>query len=164
MHNFWSANAYKYHSMGCVLVKYNFYSRKSIRSKICNTKRAVHERFTIKMFFRLDVMGKCIYAHDSHFIVFGRSWWPVSFTHICQAYFTALLKQPIMIWLTYWGRDKKVAILQTTLSNTFFWMEIFQIRLRFHWNLFLMVQNSSMGSNNGLAPNRRQAIIGTNDG
>ena len=34
---------------------------------------------------------------------------------------------------------------------------MFEIRLNFHW------QYSSIGSDNGLAPNRRQTIIRTND-
>ena len=36
-------------------------------------------------------------------------------------------------------------------------MKMFEFRLKFHWSLF------SIGSDNGLAPNRRQAIIWTND-
>ena len=38
--------------------------------------------------------------------------------------------------LTHWGRDKMAAISQTTLSNDFFRMKMFEFRLRFHWNLF----------------------------
>ena len=32
------------------------------------------------------------------------------------------------------------AISQTTLSNAFSWMKIFEFQLKFHWNLFLRVQ------------------------
>ena len=38
--------------------------------------------------------------------------------------------------LTHWGRDKMDAISQTTFSNTFSWMKIFEFRLTFHWSLF----------------------------
>ena len=38
--------------------------------------------------------------------------------------------------LTHWGRDKMAAISQTTLSNNFFRMKMFEFRLRFLWNLF----------------------------
>ena len=38
------------------------------------------------------------------------------------------------------GRDKKAAIYQTTFSNAFFWMQMFEFWLRFHWILSLMVQ------------------------
>ena len=42
--------------------------------------------------------------------------------------------------LTRWGRDKIDAIVQTTFSNTFSWMKIYEFRLRFHRSLFLRVQ------------------------
>ena len=42
--------------------------------------------------------------------------------------------------LTHWGRDKMDAISQTTCSNAFSWMKMFEYRLEFHWNLFLRVQ------------------------
>ena len=45
-----------------------------------------------------------------------------------------------VIWdamtLTHWGRDKMDAISQTTFSNTFSWMKIFESWLEFHWSLF----------------------------
>ena len=43
-------------------------------------------------------------------------------------------------WLTHWGRDKMAAIFQTTFSNTFSWMKIYEFRLRFHKILFLRLQ------------------------
>ena len=39
--------------------------------------------------------------------------------------------------LTHWGRDKMAAVFQTTFSNAFSWMKMYEFRLRFHWNLFL---------------------------
>ena len=39
--------------------------------------------------------------------------------------------------LTHWGLDKMDAISQTTFSNAFFWMKMHELRLRFHWSLFL---------------------------
>ena len=41
--------------------------------------------------------------------------------------------------LTHWGRDKMAAISQTTFSIAFSSMKIFQLRLKFHWSLFLRV-------------------------
>ena len=49
-------------------------------------------------------------------------------------------KTVIMIPLTHWGRDKMVAVTQTTRSNAFSWMKMLEFRLRFHWSLFLWVQ------------------------
>ena len=54
--------------------------------------------------------------------------------------------QSIVIWttadllLTHWGRDKMVAIFQTTFSNAFSWMKLYKFRLRFHWNVLPWVQ------------------------
>ena len=42
--------------------------------------------------------------------------------------------------LTHWGRDKMAAIFQTTFSNAFYWMKLYEFRLKFHWSLFLRVQ------------------------
>ena len=44
--------------------------------------------------------------------------------------------------------------------------EMFEFRLKFHWSLFLRDRLTifHLGSDNGLAPSRRQAIIWTNDG
>ena len=55
---------------------------------------------------------------------------------------------------------------QTTLSNGFSLMKIFEFQIRFDWSLFQKVQLTiiSIGSDNGLAPSRRQVIIWNNDG
>ena len=42
--------------------------------------------------------------------------------------------------LTYWGKDKMAAVSQTSLSNTFSWMKMFEFWLQFDWSLFLRVQ------------------------
>ena len=39
--------------------------------------------------------------------------------------------------LTHWDRDKMAANFQTTCSNAFSWMKMYEFRLRFHWSLFL---------------------------
>ena len=44
--------------------------------------------------------------------------------------------------LTHWGRDKAAAISQMTLSNAFSWMQMLELKLKFHWGLFLRVQLS----------------------
>ena len=44
--------------------------------------------------------------------------------------------------LTHWGRDKVDAISQTTFSSAFSWMKMFELRLKFHWSLFLRVQST----------------------
>ena len=59
---------------------------------------------------------------------------------------------------------EKAAIKQTTFSNVFSWMENFEFWLKFHRKLIPRVPLTitSIGLNNGLVPNRRQAIIWTN--
>ena len=54
----------------------------------------------------------------------------------------------------------------STLSNALLWMKMLEFLLKYYWGLFLWVQLKyfSIGSDNGLAPSRRQAIISTNDG
>ena len=42
--------------------------------------------------------------------------------------------------LTLWGRDKMDAISQTTYSNAFSWMKMYEFRLKFHWSLFPWIQ------------------------
>ena len=76
------------------------------------------------------------------------------------------LKHSHILCLTRWGRDKMDAILQMTFSTAFLWMKMFEFRLQFHWNLYQRVQLIilQLGSDKGLAPSRRQAIIWTKDG
>ena len=42
--------------------------------------------------------------------------------------------------LTHSGRDKTAAFFQTTVSNAFSWMKMYEFHLIFQWCLFLMVQ------------------------
>ena len=65
--------------------------------------------------------------------------------------------------LTHWGPNEVDAIFQMIFSNAFSWMKMCKFQLRFHWILSNQ-QYSITGSDNGLAPTRRQAIIWTNDG
>ena len=42
-------------------------------------------------------------------------------------------------WLTHWGQNKMAAFFRTTFLNEFSWMEVYEFRLKFHWNLFLWI-------------------------
>ena len=66
--------------------------------------------------------------------------------------------------LTHLALDKMATILQTTFSDAFSWMKSFVLWLKFHWSLFVRVQLTITQHclDNGLAPNRPQAIILTN--
>ena len=45
-----------------------------------------------------------------------------------------------MLKLTHWGPRQMDAISQTTFSNAFSWMKLFESQLKFHWSLFPRVQ------------------------
>ena len=63
----------------------------------------------------------------------------------------------IMFMLTHWGRNKMAAI-----SNALSCIKMYEFRLTFHWSSFPRVTNQqypSIGSDDGLAPTRQQAII-----
>ena len=45
-----------------------------------------------------------------------------------------------ILTLTHWGQDKMANIFQTTFSNAFSWMKMYNFSFRFHWRLFLRVQ------------------------
>ena len=69
--------------------------------------------------------------------------WSISV--LCNYYSFPLLVVPPqhgceVISLTHWGRDDMDAITQTTFLSAFFWMKMFEFRLKFHWSLFLRVQ------------------------
>ena len=53
---------------------------------------------------------------------------------------TAFTKRNIHVPLTHWGRDEMDNISQTTFSNAFSWIKMFEFRLKFYWSLFVRVQ------------------------
>ena len=67
--------------------------------------------------------------------------------------------------LTHRGRNKMATISQMISSNAFSWMKTFEFWTKSHWNMSLWWSNwqySRIGSDNGLAPRRRQANIWSN--
>ena len=60
-------------------------------------------------------------------------------THICVTR-PQWVKWHWWTWLTHWSWDKMAAIFQTTFSDTFSWMKMYEFCLRFHWSLLLGVQ------------------------
>ena len=60
-------------------------------------------------------------------------------------------------YLTHLPSAKWPPIKHTKFSNAFSWMKKIEFWLKFHWKWFL-----SVGSDNWLAPNRRQTIIWAN--
>ena len=54
---------------------------------------------------------------------------------------TSMIYENFMFF-THWSRDKMAAIFQTTFSNGFSWMKMYEFRLTFHWSLFLRPINN----------------------
>ena len=48
-----------------------------------------------------------------------------------------LCMDSVISLLKHWGQDKMAAILQTTVSNAFSWMKMFESCWKFHWGLFV---------------------------
>ena len=68
-------------------------------------------------------------------------WWPMEFVFSTLNTGNATRFHKISkAILTHWCRDKMAVVSQTTLSNAFSWMKMFEFRWRFHWSLFLRVQ------------------------
>ena len=91
------------------------------------------------------------------------SYYPVFYWH--RMTYTLIMDKKLrpLFYLAYKTlRDKMATIFQKTFSNAVSWMKIFE----FHGRLFQgsNQQYSSIGSDNGLVPTRRQAIIWTNYG
>ena len=76
------------------------------------------------------------------------------------------MKKIVQLESPHWGRDRMAAILKKTFSNSCSSIKIVIIRFKFHWNMFARSnwQYAIIGSDNGLVPIRRQAIIWTSDG
>ena len=78
--------------------------------------------------------------------------WYWNNNHICIDPFIKVETDVILIWLktwcgttqlavqvilTHWGRDKMATISQTTISDSFSRMKMYEVHLIFHWSLFL---------------------------
>ena len=69
--------------------------------------------------------------------------WLVTFFNVISSYLVVCALKILLSGfrgLTHSGRDKMVAIFQTTFSNSFSWMKMYQFRSKFHWSLFLRVR------------------------
>ena len=70
-----------------------------------------------------------------------------------------------IIHLSHWDRGKTATTSLTTFAKTFYWINMYEFNWIFHRNLFLRCEFTILriGSDNGLAPTRRQTTIRTND-
>ena len=76
--------------------------------------------------------------------------------------------KPFSVCISHCGQDKMAAISQSTFSSAFFLMWTIEFWITCHWSMLLILgsnlQYCCIGSGNGLALNRRQAIIWNNVG
>ena len=68
--------------------------------------------------------------------------WSTIYCSIGVIWYWPILPIPFRITspLTHWGWDKIDATFQTTFSNAFSWMKIYEFWLSFHWSLSIRVQ------------------------
>ena len=110
----------------------------------------------------LQIVFVCLYITPSHYHhcvnlsvdIELMKFLPDIFCRVCEQDWAYSLSYPLLnIWgcmfsvtnycispntiLTHWSRDKMNAISQTTLTNTFSWMNMLEFRLKFHWSLLL---------------------------
>ena len=101
-------------------------------------------------------------------ILFGTGAW-VNISAFCYTYIwhrknitaTSSLRH-VFAGLIHRGRNKMGTISQMISSSAFSWMKTFEVWKKSHWNMSLQWsywQYNSIGSDNGLAPHRRQANI-----
>ena len=102
--------------------------------------RGIH-RWSVDSPHKGPVIGKVFPCCDVIMRSFSTALWkwasPVSMPLSISYLISKILTHYV---LTHWGWDKMAAISQTTLSNPFSWMKIFQFRIKFDWSLFLRFQ------------------------
>ena len=88
--------------------------------------------FYVYIYFKSSLYSSTYKKHDYRHRL-ERIW--TVFVHRCPSFL-----MHIIIHLTHWGRDKVDAISQMTFSSQYSWMKMLELRLKFHWSLFLRVQ------------------------
>ena len=84
-----------------------------------------------------------IYTFTSHkFFIICIVWEECSILLIIGQINNGIRALLFSLLLTHWGLNKLAAIFQTTFSNAFSWMKMYEFRLRFHWGMF---PRASMG-------------------
>ena len=91
-------------------------------------------------FYSTDpIMTQFRTCHDSSAVMACAKLW-YDWSNIFQVRTTHTLQGLDYELLTHWGRDEMNNISQTTFSNVFSSMKMFEFWLKFHWSLFPRVQ------------------------
>ena len=133
---------------------YKIYSPKYVTS--------MYYELMYKILFHVEIW--CFQTFAEWYDIMHGIWKKIILTKICGNVYNYTCNRSLCKPLTHLPLDKMAAISQTTFSNAFSWIKIYEFRLKLHWSLLIRVQwkYASIGSDNGLAPTRRQAIIWTN--
>ena len=120
----WKDNLFMQTSVGssnhfCDTYRCTFVCIQFIRSSFLEICRGVWD-LPHWVIYLLPPSTPMLWVHEVITAIFQTPWTPASLTH--------------------WGREKIDAILQTTFSNAFSRMKMYEFRLGFHWSLFLRVQ------------------------
>ena len=91
--------------------------------------------------FYIDELNELVYWH---FYPFSSNKHIHIYMHVTEwiiIYFNdGLLAVRTQQTSTHWGRDETATISQTTFSNAFSWMKMYEFRFRIHWSLFLKLK------------------------
>ena len=87
----------------------------------------------------LSSVGTVFFWGKKHFWFFISSA-PITRTCCTRVTVTNCASMKRGLSLTHWGRDEMNNISQTTFSNVFSSMKMFEFRLKFHWSLFPRIQ------------------------
>ena len=102
---------------------------RSIPSSLSSVGQICKEKRT---FFK--VVYSKVYGSSLRVVMFCCGFVPMHFTHVASGYST--VTWAIIRW-THRGRDKMAANFQTTFSNAYLWIKIYEFRLILYWRLFL---------------------------
>ena len=83
-----------------------------------------------------ETYGKIIFMRITFAIIW--SWFATMVVNALNVVRGPCKQHKIKYELTSWGRDEMADIFQTTISNAYSWMKMYEFRLK--WSLFLMVQ------------------------
>ena len=89
----------------------------------------------IEMIWNIEQMGTIRFVQKLDFHNFAVILRVVLQWVECRVWYQTNINQDIP--LTHWGRDWMCDIFQTTFSNVFSWIKMYEFRLKFDWSLFL---------------------------
>ena len=119
--------------------EYQYSTDKKQPDVFTNTSRESYGMFIVKMANIAGLKPDPLYMYKISCILGEFSWHHFLTTLPLHDSMSPLFTDVTHCWLrlTYWSRDKMAASLQMIFLNAYSWMEMYEFRMTFHWNLFL---------------------------